>query len=117
MLSSSQLFDGNYPATATGGVGAGTVDPVQTSSHVFPPTTLSPSFSGTQIGLLPTYTPTGTIKTLFVPTFTAAPSASVGSGWDNPSDNAQAFVPISGCQYPDAWNAASAALPTATCSG
>ncbi|KAF8887157.1 glycoside hydrolase superfamily [Infundibulicybe gibba] len=52
-LSSSQLFDGNYPATATGGAGAGQLDPAKASSHPFPPPTLSPSFSGTQIGFYP----------------------------------------------------------------
>ncbi|KAH9480680.1 putative glucan 1,3-beta-glucosidase D [Psilocybe cubensis] len=117
VLGSSQLFDGNYPATATGGAGAGTVDPAQSTSHPFPPATISPSFSGTQVALLPTYTPTGTLKTLFAPTFTAAPSAVVGSGWNNPADNAPAFVPIAGCSYPNPWDAVSAALPTTTCTG
>jgi len=116
ILTSSQIFDGNYPSSATGGSGAGTIAPAQTSSHTFPPPTISPSFSGTQIPLLPTYTPTGTLKTLFAPTFTADPSATVGSGWENPKDNSLAYVPISGCTYPDAWNAANASLPSTTCS-
>ena len=103
-------------------VGAGTLDPVQSASHIFPPPTISPSFSGTQISLLPTYTPTGSLKTLFAPTFTAAPTATVGSGWNNANDNDPAYVyvpplfvqfstlthgilrnvisPISGCSYP-----------------
>ncbi|PFH51213.1 glycoside hydrolase family 5 protein [Amanita thiersii Skay4041] len=133
VLSSSQIFDGVYPSTATGGVGAivwfddgganltqagaGTIDPAQATSHAFPPSTLSPSFSGTQISLLPTYTPTGTIKTLHAPTFTAAPSADVGDGWNNDADSGLAFVPVKGCQYPDAWNAVTAPLPTSTCTG
>jgi glucan 1,3-beta-glucosidase len=92
VLSSSQLFDGNYPSTATGGSGAGTVAPTQTSSHVFPPPSLSPSFTGAQMTLLPTYTATGKVKTLFAPTFTAAPSATVGTGWNNTADTASAYV-------------------------
>lgn len=124
ILTSTQIFDGNYPSSATGGVsvpsitltastitafviqpfvpttidhyfsqvGAGTLDPVQSASHTFPPPTISPSFSGTQISLLPTYTPTGSLKTLFGPTFTAAPSAVVGSGWNNQNDNDPAYV-------------------------
>ena len=105
--------------------GAGTLDPVQSASHTFPPPTISPSFSGTQISLLPTYTPTGSLKTLFAPTFTAAPTAAVGTGWNNANDNDPAYVyvspiicsvlstltygifqkmffsPVSGCSYPE----------------
>jgi len=114
VLGSSSAFDGNYPATATGGAGAGTIDPAQITSHAFPPPTISPTF--TQVNLLPTYTPTGTLKTLFAPTFTAAPKAVVGNGWNNPSDNAPAYVPVAGCTYPDPWNASSAQLPATTCS-
>lgn len=72
--------------------GAGTILPVQTSSHVFPPTTLAPSFTEKQVTLLPTYTPTGKVTTLFAPTFTAAPSAIVGNGWNNSADTALAYV-------------------------
>ncbi|TEB40085.1 glycoside hydrolase [Coprinellus micaceus] len=117
VLGSSQLFDGAHPATATGGVGAGTLDPVVAASHPFPPATISPSFSGTQLTLLPTYTPTGSLKTLPVPTFTTAPSVSVGTGWNNANDNELGYVPVAGCSYPDAWDAVSAALPAATCTG
>jgi len=117
VLGNSSRFDGSHPSTATGGPGAGTIVAAQASLHSFPPTTLSPSFSGTQIALLPTYTATGTIKTLPVPTFTAAPTVSVGSGWNNAADSSLAFVPVNGCSYPDAWNAVNAALPTAPCTG
>ncbi|KXN84327.1 putative glucan 1,3-beta-glucosidase D [Leucoagaricus sp. SymC.cos] len=117
VLGSSQIFDGTYPATATGGAGAGSITPNQTAAHAFPPPTLGPSFTGTQMSLLPTYTPTGSIKTLFAPTFTAAPSAAVGIGWANHSDNEKAYVPVAGCQYPDSWNAVNATLPSAPCVG
>ena len=72
--------------------GPGTVAAAEIASHPFPPATLSPSFSGTQIALLPTYTPTGVIKTLPGPTFTAAPTVPVGSGWFNPDDTEGAYV-------------------------
>ncbi|KAL1671394.1 glycoside hydrolase family 5 protein [Schizophyllum commune] len=111
-LGKTQEFDGNYPASATGqgnGTLASTVD--------FPPHTMEPSFTGTQIALLPTYTPTGTVHSLFGPTFTAAPSAVVGTGWNNTADTQLAYVPVSGCAYPDAWNATDAPLPAATCTG
>jgi hypothetical protein len=72
--------------------GPGTVDATQIASHPFPPATISPSFSGTQIRLLPTYTPTGAIKTLPGPTFTAAPSVAVGDGWFNSADTELAYV-------------------------
>lgn len=113
VLSSSQPFDGNYPETATGGAGAGTL----ASTLAFPPETLMPSFTASDIALLPTYTPTGTIRSLFGPTFTAAPDAAVGTGWNNDADTELAFVPVSGCSYPDAWNATAAPVPTATCAG
>ncbi|KAJ7075788.1 exo-beta-1,3-glucanase [Mycena belliarum] len=116
VLNSSQIFDGTLPASATG-VGPTTIDAAQTSLHTFPPTTLMPSFAGTQVGLLPTYTATGKVKTLFAPTFTAAPTAIVGTGWSNSADTALAYVPVAGCTYPDTWNAINASVPTTTCTG
>ena len=108
VLASSAPFDGNYPPSATGvrgfsvlgnpmligsdKSGAGTVDATQSALHPFPPATILPSFSGTQIRLLPTYTPTGAIKTLPGPTFTAAPTVAVGDGWFNSDDTELAFV-------------------------
>jgi len=112
VLGASQPFDGNYPATATGGAGAGTLDPVVSASNPFPPATVSPNFPGAS---LPTYTPTGAIHTLPGPTFTAAPKVNVGSGWNNPADTALAYVPVSSCQYPNAWDAVTVALPATTC--
>ncbi|KAJ4481901.1 glycoside hydrolase family 5 protein [Lentinula aciculospora] len=127
VLGSSNIFDGSYPVTATGGVrfeglfipqaGAGTIATAQTSSHEFPPPSLAPSFTGTQMALLPTYTATGTVKTLFAPIFTAASSGAAGTGWNNSADNSAAYVPVAGCSYPDSWDAVNASLPTATCTG
>jgi len=62
------------------------------ASNPFPPATVSPSYLGAS---LPTYTPTGVIHTLPGPTFTAAPKASVGSGWNNPADKELAYVYVS----------------------
>ncbi|KAJ6630753.1 glycoside hydrolase family 5 protein [Mycena sp. CBHHK59/15] len=107
VLGSSQIFDGTLPASATG-LSPGTIDATQTSSHMFPPTTLAPSFIGTQVSLLPTYTATGKVATLFAPTFTSAPTAAVGHGWNNTADTALAYV---------TWNAINATLPAATCTG
>ncbi|KAF8874014.1 glycoside hydrolase family 5 protein [Mucidula mucida] len=103
----SQLFDGSYAASATGDAASMQPSP----SLAFPPAKISPSFDAT---LLPTYTATGTLKTLFAPTFTAAPTATVGTGWWNAEDNGGAYVPVKGCSYPNAWDA-TAALPTGTC--
>ncbi|KAF8215056.1 glycoside hydrolase superfamily [Mycena galopus ATCC 62051] len=115
VLGSSQIFDGTLPASATG-AGPTSLDAAQTSLYVFPPTTLSPSFTGTQLALLPTYTATGKITTLFAPTFSSAPTAAVGSGWNNSADTEPAYVAVAGCTYPNAWDAVNATLPTAPCS-
>jgi hypothetical protein len=47
------------------------------------------------MALLPTYTATGKVTTLFAPTFTSAPTAAVGSGWNNSADTALAYVSVS----------------------
>ncbi|KAJ7845429.1 exo-beta-1,3-glucanase [Mycena olivaceomarginata] len=116
VLGSSQIFDGTLPASATG-AGPTAVDAAQTSLHTFPPTALLPSITGTQMALLPTYTATGKVTTLFAPTFTSAPTAAVGSGWNNSADTALAYVAIAGCAYPNAWDAVTAAVPAAPCPG
>jgi len=112
ILGASSPFDGIYPSTATGGTGAGTLDPVVSASNPFPPATVSPNYVGSS---LPTYTSTGTIHTLPGPTFTAAPKLDTGSGWNNPGDTDLAYVPVNGCQYPNAWDAISVSLPATTC--
>lgn len=53
---------------------------------------MAPSFTGTQMALLPTYTPTGTLKSLFGPSFSAAPTVPVGKGWNNSADTELAYV-------------------------
>ncbi|KAF9493559.1 glycoside hydrolase family 5 protein [Pleurotus eryngii] len=114
VLRASDVFDGRHPATAIGGA-TGTLSANQ--ARAFPPATLSPSFSGTQMTLLPTYTATGTVKTLFAPTFSSAPSATVGTGWTNAKDQVLAYVPVEGCDYPNAWDSVNASLANTRCTG
>lgn len=107
-------FSGEHPVTATGGTGAG----AQVATVAFPPAALLPSaVDAAAVALLPTYTPTGTLITLAAPTFTGAPSVDAGNGWNNPVDNSLAYVPISGCQYPDAYDSEEAPLPAAPICG
>lgn len=103
-------FDGVFPATATGGAGAG----VGVATLAFPPATILPSAVGpAAVSLLPTYTPTGTLVTLAAPTFTAAPNVDVGTGWSNQADSELAYVPVSGCVYPDSYSAQDLPVPVA----
>jgi glucan 1,3-beta-glucosidase len=100
-------WTGTLAASATGGAGAGTIDPAVTASITWPPVTIT---SAGPITELPSYTPTGSVPTLKPATFTTvsaatatAKSIDAGNGWANPSDNAGLMVPIGGCQYNDAW--------------
>ncbi|KAG8998556.1 hypothetical protein FRB94_006766 [Tulasnella sp. JGI-2019a] len=108
------------PASATGG-GSGTISAAFVSSYSpWPPTSLT---NIPAANVLPTYTPTGTLKTLPVPTFTTPGSTATfdaGSGWFNPADTVGAHVPISGCTYFDEYQldlSSQVALPTAACTG
>ena len=97
--------------TATGGPGAGTIAPTFVSSFSdWPPLSLA---SINDALVLPTYTPTGTVPTLSPPTYTARNGTKIvgGSGWFDINDNAQAPVNISGCTYPDPWNAVALPVP------
>jgi glucan 1,3-beta-glucosidase len=107
-------------AWQTGGAGAGTIDPAQSSSWPWPPSTISGT-PGEPVTLLPSYTPTGAVPTLPGPTFTnslatATATVSVGNGWANPSDTAGLMVPIATCNYLDPW-IGSAPLPSPLCTG
>ncbi|KAF7323391.1 Glycoside hydrolase family 5 protein [Mycena chlorophos] len=114
-------FVGTYSSWQTGGAGAGTIAPDQTAWFQWPPTTLSnagnilPSYSTggsmpTLTYAMPTTTTTGTASAAMPP-----PTASMGNGWADPSDTTEAVVAVSGCLYPDAWDALSLPAPTATC--
>lgn len=64
---------------------------------------------------LPQYTPTASIVTLApASTFTAATVSTPGA-WYDASDTRSAPTPIGGCDYPDAWDAVNAAVPTSGC--
>lgn len=125
-LSAASPFVGKLKPSQTGGVGAGTIDPAFSSRYgVWPPASIN---SGGAASLLPAYTPTGTLSTLPVPTFTqlivASATATVtasfssvdpGNGWFAKGDAAKAYVPIAGCTYPDNWDALTAQIPGAQC--
>ena len=98
----------------TGGSGAGTN--VQSGTLQWPPSSIS---SGGLLAALPSYTPTGTIVTLPVPTFTSSSSTvkvDAGDGWLNPSDTQGFYVTKSGCSYLDPWCGPTATAPP-VCSG
>lgn len=99
----------------TGGSGAGSIVPSATATLAWPPASIS---NAGPVSLLPTYTPTGTVPTLAVPTFTGSTTAttfSAGNGWQNPQDTQGAFVSVAGCTYPDPWSGVGAPIPTAPC--
>ena len=99
----------------TGGSGAGSN--IQSATLQWPPSSIS---SGGLLAALPSYTPTGTIVTLPVPTFTDSSGSTVkvdvGNGWENPSDSSSMYVTISGCSYLDPWCGPTATAPP-VCSG
>jgi glucan 1,3-beta-glucosidase len=100
------------PATATGGAGAGTIDPAFRSSYAAWPVT---ALSGIpNAAFLPMYTPNGTLKTLPAPTYTKPGSTATfdtGSGWFQASDNSSVHVPIQGCVYPSEYMAMVGTVP------
>lgn len=105
-------FTGTLQSWQIGGSGAGQIPTLD--QYVWPPTSIGGYTGAAQVAQLPQYTSTGAIPTLPVPTFTSPDSTStinVGNGWANPADQTMMAVPISGCTYPDPWNALSAAIP------
>lgn len=106
----AQAFNGQYPASATGGAGAPrTLDPAATATiRPWPPTALE-GVPGANV-VFPTYTATGPVPTLPGPTVTPAPTPPI-NGWAFPQDTASAFVPIQGCTYPDPWTGVNAPIP------
>lgn len=103
----------------TGGAGAGQILAAVTASYAWPPTSISNAGAAT---LLPSYTATGVVPTLPVPSFTPTGTASrssisAGNGWGNPSDTAGAMVAISTCSYLDPWIGPDAQPPSPLCGG
>jgi len=111
-------FNGTYLPWQTGGPGAGTIDPADLATFgQWPPPSVG--IVGDD-ALLPTYTATGPVPTL--PTYsypapTPAATINEGDGWFNDSDTAQGIITVAGCPYPNPWNATSAPVPTAVCTG
>ncbi|PFH50439.1 glycoside hydrolase family 5 protein [Amanita thiersii Skay4041] len=109
---SGNEFDGDFEPWQTGGSGAGTIAATATAMFPWPPV----SFQSLDAPVkdLPTYTPTGTIITLPPPTFTLPGQDQTqhgGNGWYNPRDTASAHITVSGCSYPDGWDAVHATVP------
>lgn len=88
---------GKSPASAlqpsmTGGPGAGTIAAEARATLPWPPINLNP---GNLVGAsLPTYTPTGPIPTLALPTPTVKGE---GDGWFNAADTRPLYTPVAGC--------------------
>jgi glucan 1,3-beta-glucosidase len=94
-----------------GGAGAGNIPASAASAVAWPPQALA---TGGPVSAMPSYTPTGALPTLPVPTFTAPSSSATvnaGSGWNNPSDTTGLSVNIAGCSYPDPWVDPNSAVP------
>jgi glucan 1,3-beta-glucosidase len=90
-----------------------TIAPAVYRANPFPPNTISGQANA---AALPTYTATGTPRTLPAATFTAA-TVPTGSGWVGGSGGwVGDFVPVDGCTYPDQWDAMTVPVP-ARCTG
>lgn len=116
-------FVGTYSSWQTGGVGAGTINPSASSQFgVWPPPTLA-GITPNEVTLLPMYTNTASVETLPMPTHIittggATSTISAGDGWLDTLDTQGGVTAMTGCTYPDPWNAVSGvALPTAACTG
>jgi glucan 1,3-beta-glucosidase len=100
-------YSGTMNTNSAGGPGAGSSVP-SLDTYAWPPTVVGGYGAAAS---LPTYTPTGPIVTLPVPQATQGVNVDWGTGWNNADDTDPMNVPISGCAYPDPWNAVSAAVP------
>jgi glucan 1,3-beta-glucosidase len=94
-------------AWMTGGSGAGEIPASATANFsVWPPTSLTEL---PNVANLYTYTATGTPITMSAD----LPATASANGWANPSDTAGYFVPVAGCDYPNAYSGYSMSAPTA----
>lgn len=103
------------PFTGTITAGSGNVPASVTNGYVWPPSVSN----GGDATDLPQYTPTGSIPTLPVPTFTptgtVTSTATAGNGWENAQDTAGLMVSMAGCSYLDPWVNPTAAPPSPLC--
>ncbi|KAH9833448.1 glycoside hydrolase superfamily [Rhodofomes roseus] len=105
----------SYASYATGGAGANAVAASSAAAYgVWPPSSIN-NVPAASTGFLPQYTPTASVVSLPpASTYTAA-TVGTGSGWADGGDRRSAPTAIAGCEYPDAWNAVNAAVPTSGC--
>ncbi|OCH91075.1 glycoside hydrolase [Obba rivulosa] len=110
-----QPFNGTFASWATGGAGAGEIAATSIEQFgQFPPATIS-NVPAASLDLLPSYTTAAPIITMPPLSFSAAATVSAGNGWDDTSDTAEFVTTISGCAYPDAWDAVNAQVPLSGC--
>lgn len=108
-------FSGTLAAANAGGAGAGVN---VATRNAWPPASFT-NINAAQMTSIPQFTQTGTPITLPGPTHTSNLTGSAidaGNGWFNPKDTALAYVPVSGCTYPEAWTSPEA-KPTANMCG
>jgi len=98
-------WDGKFESWQTGGAGAGTIAPSATEAYTWPPAQISGA--DVPVSELPVYTASGSVITL-----APLPSATGFDGWYNDQDTVLAPTPVPGCEYPNAWDATAAAVPT-----
>ncbi|KAL0946390.1 hypothetical protein HGRIS_012619 [Hohenbuehelia grisea] len=99
-------FNGQYQPWATGGAGAGQFSPsVSAAIGTWPPAQISGDSGMLNVNQLPMYATTGTVVSLPGPTGTETVASTGGP------------IEVSGCDYPDAWNANSVPLPAGACTG
>ena len=104
-----------YPSYATGGAGADEIAASSVASYgAWPPTSIN-DVPTQSMAYLPQYTATASVVSLPPPTTFAAATVSTPGGWFDTSDVRSAPTAIAGCEYPDAWSAVNAAVPTSGC--
>ena len=103
-------FTGELQSWQVGGSGANNIPTL--NDYKWP---LTAVIGFTNAATLPTYTPTGPIPTLPVPTFTdpanSQKTLDVGNGWYDGDDKTLMSVPDPKCPYPDEYNATNATVP------
>lgn len=104
-----------YQPFMTGGA-TGPVPSAIVAAHPWPITTLQPSFNAAQMSQLPQYTRTGSPLSVATPTYSDLPeSVSAALAATTSIAPQPAFTPISGCSYPNEYNAADLPVPTSAC--
>lgn len=107
-------FDGTFLPYQTGG-GSGVIDSADLATFgAWPPTSIGLVPDAT---LLPTYTATGSVPTLPMPSFPTPTPTDTGDGWYQTADTASGIVTVAGCSYPNAWDATAVPVPTTLCPG